>query len=714
MKWWNELWLNEGFANYFEQAVTQFVQPDLQVIKQHVTYLSRALKVDGSPDTHAVRMVVRITSDSAVSSLFDAISYDKAGAVIYMLHDYLERAQRGCFYEGLRGYLAHHQYGTAGGAQLWKHVGDACHRPVADWVDPWFGQAGYPLIEVTSLSDGSAVLMQTGRFVQDLTSDQIAFGGKAGGLTTADWPSWFVPLTYITSNNEQVRTGEIESTSTFFSVPPTRKHLGGFDPEGVDWLKVNINGAGYYRVNYPPHLWARLAEAAEIPDRLSDADLANLIDDAFALTLDGRLSHVTLRLSRALGVRTAHESTPVSAAYESWRAVSQGLYLFLSLITDAAERGRFESITGELVGVPPRCPAELRRFVRAQVIGRALDQLLSAPPSGPTHHHFRPAHKHVRGANRKYPHLNGRHAPAADVEDEADDAAAEQVTAHRSQLEELTPPVLLALASAMQDSRVGVWAYKALSPCLSAPEDECAAIGQISADLRGVVLELCTAFDRSGKCWRLVLAQLRRATDPAYRVSLMAALARAPTDELLNSTLGLVLDPSLIRPQDCTSMIAALAGSVFVPGARNKVWEFAKVRAREHARRAPRRRARAAAPPPRLTAHPPARPSGPSGARCAAQRGDSLALGRRRRRVRLRQRAAERGGGVRFGDHGAGCAALCRDELALERPGAHRPCGHRQDPHAGDVGGVLWRRHVRDARGVLVVVSDSRRADTHL
>lgn len=91
MRWWDELWLNEGFANYFEQAITSIIAPRLMIGKQHVQYLSTALHFDGSPDTHAVRPPRAVASDSAIEALFDSISYDKAGAIIYMLHDYLDR-----------------------------------------------------------------------------------------------------------------------------------------------------------------------------------------------------------------------------------------------------------------------------------------------------------------------------------------------------------------------------------------------------------------------------------------------------------------------------------------------------------------------------------------------------------------------------------------------------------------------------------------------
>lgn len=219
--------------------------------------LSTALFYDGSFDTHAVRPSSAVSSDAGIEALFDSISYDKAGAIIFMLHDYLQRRRPGAFVKGLKAYLTEHEYGSASGADMWAHLGEASGLPVAAWVEPWFSQAGFPLIEVTTLSDGSAVLLQTGRFTQDLTRAQVAFGGRAGGGDQAERTlSWWVPVSYLTSVSPEVSVGEIGSASQFLSIPPTLKPRGGFDAEGADWLKVRRRNA-----RSPPHSLRALTAA---------------------------------------------------------------------------------------------------------------------------------------------------------------------------------------------------------------------------------------------------------------------------------------------------------------------------------------------------------------------------------------------------------------------------------------------------------------------
>lgn len=234
---------------------------------------------------------------------------------------------------------------------------------------------------------------------------------------------------------------------------------------------------------------------------LSDADLANLIDDAFALTLDGRLSGVTLSLARALGIRTAHEPTFVTKSYESWQAMSSGLMLLLSLVMGAAQAS--SSREGLIAGpglelIPSRCVQDLQRFVRTQALGRCLDPLLSAPPTG------RPPLRGsaVRASTSSSGNENGGGGDGDDEAAETTAAAAVSTAAMRSssQLEALAKPILLELASSMGDARVGVWASGPLRACLAMPDAHCEAIASIPPELR-CVLHVHASLFRSLRAW---------------------------------------------------------------------------------------------------------------------------------------------------------------------------------------------------------------------
>jgi len=202
------------------------------------------------------------------------------------------------------------------------------------------------------------------------------------------------------------------------------------------------------------------------------------------------------------------------------------------------------------------CVEDLRRFVRTQVLGRCLDELLMTPPT-------------LLGVEREREaeRTAGRVNPAA-----------ESLGRTRTQLEALSPATVLYLAAAMEDTRVGLWVKRALEPCISSPGENCDLIARIPPDMRYSCLSVCAAYDESGSCWRLMRDRFLAAdsADPAYRSALMAAVASAPTEQLFNESLSMTLNASIVRPQDLGSMISLLAGNPKILRGRAIVWDFAK------------------------------------------------------------------------------------------------------------------------------------------
>lgn len=76
MKWWDDLWLNEGFASYVENVGVDEYQPDLKMMDQFVlTNIQRSMKLDQLATSHPISVSVK--NPDEISSLFDAISYHK-------------------------------------------------------------------------------------------------------------------------------------------------------------------------------------------------------------------------------------------------------------------------------------------------------------------------------------------------------------------------------------------------------------------------------------------------------------------------------------------------------------------------------------------------------------------------------------------------------------------------------------------------------------
>ena len=144
MEWWNDLWLNEGFASWIEYKAVDHLFPEWEMWTQFtVADLGPALSLDGLKNTHPIEAEIR--SPDELGELFDAISYSKGAAIIRMLEHFLGEET---FRRGLAHYLSAHEYGNARTEDLWEALGSVSQKPVKAIMDTWTKQPGYPFLEV--------------------------------------------------------------------------------------------------------------------------------------------------------------------------------------------------------------------------------------------------------------------------------------------------------------------------------------------------------------------------------------------------------------------------------------------------------------------------------------------------------------------------------------------------------------------------------------
>ncbi|MGC1302094.1 MAG: M1 family metallopeptidase, partial [Caulobacteraceae bacterium] len=143
MAWWDDLWLNEGFASWMENKVTDHFHPEWKVWLQQLNSKQRAMQVDAKDGTHPV--ITPIDDVLQASGAFDDITYDKGASVIRMLESYTgEDAWRA----GIRQYIAHHAYGAAVTDDLWREIDAVSPRKVAGIAHDFTLQAGVPMVRV--------------------------------------------------------------------------------------------------------------------------------------------------------------------------------------------------------------------------------------------------------------------------------------------------------------------------------------------------------------------------------------------------------------------------------------------------------------------------------------------------------------------------------------------------------------------------------------
>jgi puromycin-sensitive aminopeptidase len=280
MEWWKELWLNEGFATFVGVQATAHLFPEWDMWTNFQSdYTNSALITDALASSHPIEVEVR--SSAQIGEVFDVISYKKGAAIIRMINELIgEPAMR----KGLNAYLKRHQYGNAVTTDLWKALGEAAGRDVAQFMARWTGVTGYPLVSVTrDAAQHSHFKVTQTRFFSN------------GHVDQTDTGHWHVSLRVGAAGGHQavVETNESSKQVT----------LAG-DIAGAKWLKFNLGQASVCRIAYDDDVLANL-EVAIKSRELPTIDRLAVQSDAFALATAGRLPTATaLRVAAAYANET--------------------------------------------------------------------------------------------------------------------------------------------------------------------------------------------------------------------------------------------------------------------------------------------------------------------------------------------------------------------------------------------------------------------------
>jgi aminopeptidase N len=264
MAWWDNLWLNEGFASWMGTKCTAKFNPDWEVwlsknaprdpTRRYGIGKEAAMEGDARSTTHPIQQP--IANEAEASSAFDDITYRKGMSFIRMLESFLGED---VFRDGIRKYMAAHKFSNSTTADLWNSLSEASGKPVADIAAAWTQQPGFPVVKLTRDASGKITLTQE-RFT-------VHFD-KAPSL------EWKIPLTYsVAGEGAPVSLFMTSKTIDLPSIPVDRA------------VKLNVEGAGNYRAQYDDASWKLLL--AELP-KSSSADRVNLLADAWALVQANR------------------------------------------------------------------------------------------------------------------------------------------------------------------------------------------------------------------------------------------------------------------------------------------------------------------------------------------------------------------------------------------------------------------------------------------
>jgi aminopeptidase N len=281
MAWWDDLWLNEGFASWMEGRTTAKLHPEWNSALSAVGVREAAMNRDAIATTHPV--VQHVETVEQASQAFDSITYSKGESVIRMLEAYVGADT---WRDGVRKYIKAHAYGNAVSDDLWQAVDSVSDKPITQIAHDFTLQPGIPLIKVESAQcagGNTTVQLSQGEFTRDRPDKQPL--------------SWHVPVVAATVGGSAPARTVVDGKATL-EVP------------GCGTLVVNAGQAGYFRTLYPQ---AQIAQLRGGFGKLATIDQLGLMNDIWALGMAGN-EPLTDYLDLAAAV-------PADAAPEVWQDV---------------------------------------------------------------------------------------------------------------------------------------------------------------------------------------------------------------------------------------------------------------------------------------------------------------------------------------------------------------------------------------------------------
>ena len=281
MVWWDDLWLNEAFATWMAYKIVDQWRPRWRVWMDFEAGKGAALHLDALKSAHPIRADVHNAEEAGES--FDAITYEKGGAVLRMIEGWLGEEK---FRDGIRLYMRRHREANATADDLWGALAEASGHPILELANGWIRTTGHPLVTVRE-EGGTARLAQR-RFFSDP-------GAREEGA------KWLVPMVLRFRDDEGVK----EQRSLLREAEAT-VDLGARGR--VRWLLGNSRACGFYRTAHEgPALERLLAALREDRAQLRPEERMALVSDQWALVRAGQASVASfLDLVTSLGDEEDH------------------------------------------------------------------------------------------------------------------------------------------------------------------------------------------------------------------------------------------------------------------------------------------------------------------------------------------------------------------------------------------------------------------------
>jgi aminopeptidase N len=289
MEWWNNIWLNEGFATWMSSKPLAAWKPEWEIPQEDATQLNETLDLDGRGITRTIR--ARAETPAEINEMFDGITYNKAAAVLLMTENYLGAES---FRAGVHRYLQAHMYGNATAEDFWNTMQGSSGKPVDKIMESLVAQPGEPLLTFGRVHDGSVEVKQKRFFLNPKETDDQE-------------QRWFLPVC-IKSSAERADCPILSAGTQRLPSPHARVFYG------------NAAGKGYYRARYDSADYEQLVRQVETS--LTPPERITFLGSQWAQARAG-VATVGDFLNLATGVREDSSPFVIDTVADALRVIDQ-------------------------------------------------------------------------------------------------------------------------------------------------------------------------------------------------------------------------------------------------------------------------------------------------------------------------------------------------------------------------------------------------------
>jgi aminopeptidase N len=248
MQWWDNIWLNEGFATWMENKPVAAMHPEWNIPEVVACDEQDTLDIDAQPTTRAIR--AKADTPEEINQMFDGIAYGKASDVLLMVENYLGEET---FRKGVHAYLSAHEYGNATAEDFWNAQTAVSHKPVDKIMESFVAQPGEPLLTFGLPADGKVPVVEKRFFLSP-------------NITPDPAQKWTLPVCFKTADAQDCELVTPEASSV--TVPAAGLFFS------------NAGGKGYYRSAYLPDQYQNLVTDAK--SALTPSERISLLGDTWA------------------------------------------------------------------------------------------------------------------------------------------------------------------------------------------------------------------------------------------------------------------------------------------------------------------------------------------------------------------------------------------------------------------------------------------------